>query len=114
MDSQISFRYSRCLLAFCSIDCNVVGYADSDYAGDLDERRSLSGYIFTIGGRAISWRASLQSIVALSTTEAEYIAIIEAMKEAIWLKDLLNEISEDFDLTTIYSDNQSAIFLTKD
>jgi len=49
---------------------DVVGYVDSDYGGDLDRRRSLSGYIFTLYNNAISWKATLQSIVALSTTEA--------------------------------------------
>ena len=48
----------------------VVGYVDSDYAGDLDKRRSLTGYVFTIGGCAISWKVSLQSTVALLTIEA--------------------------------------------
>ena len=59
---------------------------DSDYAGYLDSRKSLTGYIFTIYGGAMSWKSSLQSVVALSTTEAEYMAIIEAIKEAIWMK----------------------------
>ena len=49
---------------------NVAGYVDSDYGGDLDRRRSLSGYIFTLCNSAISWKATLQSIVALSTTKA--------------------------------------------
>jgi len=50
------------------------GYVDSDYAGDLDRRISLSGYIFTLCNSAISWKTTLQSIIALSTTEAEYIS----------------------------------------
>jgi hypothetical protein len=66
----------------------LVGYVDSDYAGDLDKRRSLAGYVFTIGGCAVSWKACLQGTVALSTTEAEYMAISEACKEAIWLRGL--------------------------
>ncbi|KAG8499930.1 hypothetical protein CXB51_006489 [Gossypium anomalum] len=66
----------------------VIGYVDADFAGDLDRRRSLTSYVFTIGGCAISWKATLQTTVALSTTEAEYMAITEAYKEAIWLKGL--------------------------
>ena len=58
----------------------VAGYVDSDYAGDFDKRRSLTGYVFTIGGCAISWKATLQSTVALSTIEAEYMAVTEACK----------------------------------
>ena len=70
----------------------LVGYVDSDYAGDLDKRRSLTGYVFTIGGCAVSWKASLQATVALSTTEAEYMAISEACKETIWLRGLYSEL----------------------
>ncbi|KAG8496281.1 hypothetical protein CXB51_009219 [Gossypium anomalum] len=61
----------------------VIGYVDADFARDLDRRRSLIGYVFTIGGCTISWKATLQNTITLSTTEAEYIAIIEACKEAI-------------------------------
>ena len=56
---------------------------DISIRGDLDKRRSLTGYVFTIGGCAISWKATLYSIVALSTTEAEYMAVTEACKETI-------------------------------
>ena len=73
----------------------LVGYVDSDYAGDLD-KRSLTGYVFTIGGCAVSWKASLQATVALSTTEAEYMAISEACKEAIWLRGLYSELCGGF------------------
>ena len=64
---------------------------DLDYAADLDRRRSLTGYVFTIGSCAVSWKATLQPIVAMSTTEAEYMAIVEAYKESIWLKGLFAE-----------------------
>uniref|UniRef100_A0A3Q7IZP5 Reverse transcriptase Ty1/copia-type domain-containing protein n=1 Tax=Solanum lycopersicum TaxID=4081 RepID=A0A3Q7IZP5_SOLLC len=70
----------------------LVGYCDSDYAGDLDKRRSTSGYVFTIANAPVSWKSTLQSTVALSTTEAEYMAITEASKEAIWLQGLLREL----------------------
>ncbi|XP_071728192.1 secreted RxLR effector protein 161-like [Rutidosis leptorrhynchoides] len=69
---------------------NVTGYVDSDYAGDLDRRRSQTGYVFTLGRCAISWKATLQSTVALSTTEAEYITMTEGVKEAKWLRGLLS------------------------
>ncbi|KAG8501335.1 hypothetical protein CXB51_003507 [Gossypium anomalum] len=80
---------------------------------DLD-RRSLTGYVFTIEGCAISWKTILQTTVALSTTEAEYMAITKACKEAIWLKGLFSELNEDLQISTLFCDNQSAIFLTKD
>lgn len=58
---------------------------DSDYAGFLDTRKSLSGYILKSYGGAISWNSCLQKVVALSTTEAKYMAATEAIKEGIWL-----------------------------
>ncbi|KAE8721370.1 hypothetical protein F3Y22_tig00016115pilonHSYRG00011 [Hibiscus syriacus] len=58
----------------------VVGYVDSDYAGDLDNRRSTTGYVFTLGGGPICWKSIVQSVVALSTTETEYMAAAEAAK----------------------------------
>ena len=51
-----------------------IGYVDSDYVGDLDKRRSTTGYVFTFSQAPVSWRSTLQSTVALSTTEAEYMA----------------------------------------
>ena len=62
---------------------HVVGYCDSDYASDLDKRRSTTGYVFTLAKAPVSWKSTLQSTVALSTMEAEYMAITEAVKEAI-------------------------------
>ena len=58
----------------------LVGYTDSDYGGDLIKRRSLTCYIFTLYGCAISWKATLQPTVALSTTEAEYMSLTEGIK----------------------------------
>ena len=63
-----------------------IGYVDSDYAKDLDKRRSTKGYVFTLSHAPISWRSTLQSIVVLSTMKAEYMAKTKAMKEAIWLQ----------------------------
>jgi hypothetical protein len=101
-------------LQFGSSRNGVVGFVDSDFAGDLDKRRSITGYVFSFGGCAISWKASLQATVALSTTEAEYMAITEAVKEAIWLRGLFSEIYGKMQVVTVYCDSQSAIHLTKD
>ncbi|KAL0368464.1 UNVERIFIED_CONTAM: Retrovirus-related Pol polyprotein from transposon TNT 1-94 [Sesamum calycinum] len=65
---------------------SLVGYVDSNYANDRDNRKSTTSYVFTLCGACISWKSQLQNIVALSTTEAEYIATTEAFKEAIWLE----------------------------
>lgn len=64
----------------------IRGYCDSDYGGDLDRRKSTTGMVFTAGGNTVSWRSSLQKVVALSSTEAEYIALSEAVKGGVWLK----------------------------
>ncbi|KAF2322037.1 hypothetical protein GH714_005933 [Hevea brasiliensis] len=66
---------------------SVIGYVDSDFAGDLDKRKSLTSYLFTLSGSAINWKATLQTTVALSTTEAECIALAEVVKEVLWLQD---------------------------
>ncbi|KAG8486720.1 hypothetical protein CXB51_020276 [Gossypium anomalum] len=101
-------------LQFGRTEDGVIGYVDADFAGDLNRGRSLTGYIFTIAGCAISWKATLQTTVALSITEAEYMAITEACKEAIWLKELFSELNEDLQISTVFCDSQSVIFLTKD
>jgi hypothetical protein len=112
------FRYLRgsssACLCFGKSGDGLVGYVDSDYGGDLDRRRSLSGYVFTVGDCAVSWKARLQDIVALSTTEAEYMAIAEVTKEALWLKGIYSELCEIKSCTTIHCDSHSAIYLTKE
>ncbi|KAE8693888.1 putative pentatricopeptide repeat-containing protein [Hibiscus syriacus] len=89
------------------------GYVDSDYAGDLDNRRSTTGYVFTLGGGPICWKSTVQSIVALSTTEAEYMATAEAAKEALWLTGLVKELGVQQGGVQLLCDNQSAIHLAK-
>ncbi|XP_042051348.1 secreted RxLR effector protein 161-like [Salvia splendens] len=69
----------------------LVGYCDSDYAANIDTRRSQTGCIFTLFGSAICWKSSLQSVVALSTTEAEYMSLTSAVKEGKWLLGLVSE-----------------------
>jgi ribonuclease HI len=70
--------------------------------------------VFTVGSCAVSWKAVLQPVVALSTTEAEYMAIAEACKELSWLKGLYAELYGVDSCITLFSDSQSAIYLTKD
>jgi hypothetical protein len=73
-------------------DLSVVGYVDADYAGDLDDRRSTTSYVFTLTGGPICWKSMIQSMVAMSTTEVEYMAAAEAAKEALWLTGLVREL----------------------
>src|SRR5579871_5854511 len=73
------------------------GYSNADWGGNLDNRRSTTGYLFTYRSRATSWKGKQQTTVALSTTEAEYMAAIQATKEAIWLQGLLTELGRNKD-----------------
>ena len=69
-----------------------IGYTDSDFQSDRESRKSTSGYVFTLGGGAISWRSVKQFSIVDSTMEAEYIAASEAAKEAVWLKNFLLDL----------------------
>jgi hypothetical protein len=90
---------------------SVCGYVDSYFAGDLDKRRSTSGYVFTLAGGPISWMSKIQNVVILSTTEAEYMAASHACKEAIWLQGLLGEFGRMQDKVKVFCNSQSAIHL---
>jgi hypothetical protein len=95
-------------------ELQLQGYSDSDYAGDVATRRSTGGFIFFLGGAAISWRSKLQAGVALSSTEGEYVALSVAAQEAIYLRNLLKELGVCSDKpTVIYEDNQAAIAIAR-
>ncbi|KAM2628105.1 hypothetical protein TB2_001483 [Malus domestica] len=83
----------------------AVGYVDSDYAGDLDGRKSTTGYVFTMAKGPVCWRSILQSSVALSTTEAEYMAVAEAIKEAIWIHRLIRDLGVDQKQVEVHCDS---------
>ncbi|PNX72648.1 GDSL esterase/lipase, partial [Trifolium pratense] len=92
----------------------LVGWSDSDYAGDVDDRRSTSGYVFMIGTKAVSWSSKKQPIVTLSTTEAEFIAATSSACQGIWLSRILTQIdAREKGCITIYCDNNSSIKLSK-
>ena len=88
-----------------------VGYSDADWGGDFDDHKSTSGFVFNIGGTAVSWRSKKQSCVALSTAEAEYMALASAAQEAIWMRQLITDLTskERVQSTVIFEDNQSTI-----
>ena len=91
-----------------------IRYVDSDYAEDLNKRRSTTGYVFILSQAPVSWRSTLQFIVTLSTMEAEFVTMTEAMKEAIWLQGLLDDLRIDHDLLKVNNcDSMSAIYLAK-
>jgi hypothetical protein len=79
--------------------------------GDQDSRRSTTGYVFTVGGTTVSWISKLKKVVALSTTEAEYVVVTEASKEMIWLQRFMEELGKKQENNRLYCDNESAIHL---
>ena len=92
----------------------LIGYSDANWGNDINTRRSTTGYIFYLSGGAISWSSKRQATVALSSTEAEYMALSQTTREAIWLRTLLAELNYPQEgATTLFEDNQSAIALAK-
>ena len=95
-------------------DLQVIGYVDADYSGDTDDRKSRTGIIFKMANGPISWSSQRQGCTSDSTTEAEFVALAEAAKEAIWLRRLLASLGLRQSVPTpIFCDNQSAIRLVK-
>ncbi|MCP4339239.1 MAG: hypothetical protein GY799_10210, partial [Desulfobulbaceae bacterium] len=89
---------------------NLIGYSDSDFAGDVNDRRSTSGFVFIRSGAAVSWRSRKQQVVTLSTAEAEYVALSSAVQEVVWLREILGSINQpQKSPTVIMEDNKAAI-----
>ena len=90
----------------------LVGYADADWAGDINDRKSTSGYLYKLGKSLISWSSKKQLSVALSSTEAEYVSAAYASQEAVWLRQLLKDLAiSPIQSTPIFEDNQGCIKL---
>ena len=77
-----------------TLNITLHGFTNSDYAGCTETRKSIGGWIFLLCGATISWQSKKQSVVAMSSWEAEYIALISCAREAVWLLRLLNELGE--------------------
>lgn len=95
--------------------CELAGFVDSDFSNCKDTSRSTTGWLFTLSGAPISWRSKRQDTIAHSTCEAEYIAASDAAKEAVWLRNFINELGTAVQVghVPLYIDNQSAIRMTK-
>ncbi len=91
----------------------LIGYVDADWGNCKVTRRSVSGYIFIHRSGAISWRAKMQSTVALSSTEAEYISLSAGICEVMWLLELFKELGIEKRTVTLMEDNQSAMKLAE-
>nr|GEU78596.1 hypothetical protein [Tanacetum cinerariifolium] len=92
---------------------HVEGFVDLNYTKDPDKDRSITGYAFLVQGYVVSWKATLQYVVALSTKEAKYMAFTEAVKEAIWLRGLLEELDVELNTVAVNCDHQGAIHLSR-
>lgn len=95
-------------------ESKLIGFCDADWGGEIDERKSTTGYVFTYAGGAVTWSTKRQPTVALSTTEAEFMAMTAAVQEGTWLKQIMNELLPLFEkCITIHSDNKGALELAK-
>eukprot|EP00253_Pinus_taeda_P011795 PITA_11795 len=118
--AKIILRYVRGTIQFgihYSIEASplLVGFTDSDWAGDPDDRKSTVGCVFTLGLGPITWACKKQGAISLSSSEAKHRGAVEAIKEALWLRQILSEFGfQQQHLTTLWCDNQSAIQLCKD
>ncbi|XP_031262803.1 secreted RxLR effector protein 161-like [Pistacia vera] len=102
-------------LEYCKMgnSLDLVGFVDSDFAGDRDTKKPITSYFFTLGGNCVSLKSQLQPIVALSSTKAEYVVVADVFRKALWLQGILSEMQLLDELVTIYSNSQSAIHLSK-
>ncbi|KXJ30251.1 hypothetical protein RP20_CCG005620 [Aedes albopictus] len=92
----------------------LTGFADADWAGDQEDRKSVSGFIFKVYGNTVSWSSKKQASVAMSSSEAEYIALSSAATEAIWLTGILNDLGvTGIEPVKIFEDNHGCIGMAK-
>ncbi|KAG8502460.1 hypothetical protein CXB51_000380 [Gossypium anomalum] len=92
----------------------LYGFSDSDLGGCIEDRKSTTGYVFTMGSEAVSWSSKKQPSTALSSSEAEYMAVTAAAYQAVWIRRILDDLKQtQVEATTIYCDNQSTIAMTK-
>lgn len=92
----------------------LIAFTDSDYAGDLEDRKSTPGYVFMLSGGAVSWSSKKQPIVTLSTTEAEFVVAATCACQAVWMRRILEKLNHVQDgCTTVFCDNSSTIKLSK-
>jgi len=90
----------------------LIAYTDSDWAQDLIKRRSVTGYFFRLANGIISWQLRSQKTVALSSTEAKYMALSDCSHQAVWMKTVFSELGMPLGTIPICSDNQGSIFIS--
>lgn len=102
-------KYPAVLKGYCDV---LKGYCDANWISDMRDSKSTSGYVFTLGGAAVSWKSSKQTCIARSTMESEFIALDKASEEAEWLRQFVEDIprwSRPVSAICIHCDSQSAI-----
>ena len=90
-----------------------IGYSYADWGGNITGSKSTTGYLFQVSGTAISWQSKKLSCTAPSTAEVEYVVLVVAAQEAVWLRQLNQELIGKAKPVMIYEDNQSTITIAK-
>jgi len=104
---------TECGLVYRKTGEDIQGFLDADWGASIDDRRSYTGYVFCMARAAVSWESRKQRSVALSSTEAEYMALSECAKEAVLLRRFMDEVFNRKEEITIFNDNQGAGMLSK-
>lgn len=110
-------RTKDLVLVYGNGELKLEGYTDSSFQSDVDDFKSMSGYVFSLNGGAVSWKSSKQETTADSTTEAEYIAAAEAAKEGVWMRNFIQELDvvpSVGEPVVILCDNNGAIAQAKE
>ena len=114
------FRYLRGTTHFGLLYCKgaetnaLIGCSDADWGSDCNDCKSTTGYLFQNGGTAVTWKSQKQSCAALSTAEAEYMALSRTAQEAVWIRELNSDLgNQQSQPILIFEDNQSAISMAK-
>eukprot|EP00253_Pinus_taeda_P004507 PITA_04507 len=109
-DISFAVSYISCFIS----NPILSGYTDSDWAGSIDDRKSTTGYVFSLGSGAVTWTSKKQQAVALSSTKAEYRGAVKASCEAVWLRRMLADMHvSQTGPTSLFCDNQRVLKLAK-
>ena len=96
-----------------SLICPLLVFFYSDWAGNVDNRKSITSGCFYVGANLVAWMSKMQNSVSLSTTEVEYIAVGSCCSQLLWMKNVLTDYEISQDTMVVYYDNSSAIDISK-
>ena len=85
------------ILCFRKSNLGLQGYVDTNMASNINDRKSTTRYVYTLGGTIVNWMLKLERIVTISTTEVQYVVVIEARKEMMWLQSFLEELGHKYE-----------------